>query len=247
MRNWIDNGYLKAKNIDLPRKVAFKPRKKYKNKNKKPANVLINRTYRDFKEYADKNPHLLVSQLDTVQGQQGDKKFLLTIHFPLIHFQFGILLESKNPLELNDKLLKLQEKIGIEKWKKVFPIMVTDNGIEFNYLHNLEIDSNGECVSRVFYCNPYTSSQKGACKKNHEFIRYIEPKYHSFNHLDQEKVNKIFSHINSVYRKAINDVRPIDLAILFLGQDFLDAIGIKKIEPDDVNLTQSLTKKIKHR
>ena len=32
---------------------------------------------------------------------------------------------------------------------------------------------------------------------------------------------------------------------MVLGEEFLNKINIKKIEPDDVNLTQSLTKKIK--
>lgn len=107
--------------------------------------------------------------------------------------------------------------------------------------------TTGEHLSHVFYCNPYCSSQKGACEKNHEFVRYIEPKYSSLDHLDQEKVNSIFSHINSVYRSSLKGVRPIDLAEAILGKKFLDTIGIKRIEPDDVNLTQSLTKKTKHK
>jgi hypothetical protein len=99
----------------------------------------------------------------------------------------------------------------------------------------------------VFYCNPYCSSQKGACERNHEFLRYIEPKYHSLDHLNQDKVNLIFSHINSIYRESLNGIRPIDLAEAVLGTTFLKTIGIKKIEPDNVNLTQSLTKSIKLR
>ena len=56
----------------------------------------------------------------------------------------------------------------------------------------LEDDEFGEYLSNVFYCNPYCSSQKGSCEKNHEFFRYIEPKYHSLDHLTQDKVDLIF-------------------------------------------------------
>ena len=136
--------------------------------------------------------------------------------------------------------------MGIESWKQIFPIMLSDNGIEFNKLYELEtIGNDNTKISSVFYCNPYCSGQKGACERNHEFIRYVEPKYHSFNHLTQEKVNVIFSNINSLYRKSLPGVTPYQLAYSVLGKDFLEIIGIKKIEPDDVNLTQSLTKKIK--
>ena len=65
------------------------------------------------------------------------------------------------------------------------------------------------------------------------------------NQLTQEKVNLIFSHINSYYRPGLNGVIPYDLAEMVLGKEFLDIIEIKKIEPQNINLTQSVTKKIK--
>ena len=245
LRNWINNGYTDAKNIDLPRKVSFKPKKEYAHKITKPTSIILGRSYLDFKKFCKENPSLIVSQFDTVEGKKNDIIKILTIHFPSIHFQFGILLSEFSAEEVNNKLLELRNKIGIDLWKKIFPIMLSDNGIEFNKFYELEYDDNGEHLSNVFYCDPYRSSQKGACEKNHEFIRYIEPKHHSLDHLTQEKVDLIFSHINSVYRASLNGVRPIDLALIVLGEEFLNKINIKKIEPDDVNLTQSLTKKIK--
>ena len=55
----------------------------------------------------------------------------------------------------------------------------------------------------------------------------------------------MFSHINSYYRPGLNGVTPYDLAEMVLGKEFLDIIEIKKIEPQNINLTQSVTKKIK--
>ena len=43
-------------------------------------------------------------------------------------------------------------------------------------------------LSRVFYCDPMASWQKGRLEKNHEFIRYIIPKGTTFAGLDQEQV-----------------------------------------------------------
>lgn len=153
LRNWINNGYTDAKNIELPRTVSFKPKKEYIHRITKPADVILGRSYRDFNKYCKDNPNLLLSQYDTVEGMKSDNKRILTIHFPSLHFQFGILLESNTPDEVNKKLISLREKLGIENWKRIFPIMLSDNGIEFNKLFELEIDDNGECLSRVFYCN----------------------------------------------------------------------------------------------
>lgn len=245
IRNWINDGYTNAGNIDLPRKVSFKPRKEYIHRITKPSYILHGRTYHDFKIYCKENPSLLVCQLDTVIGKISDEYKVLTFHFPVLHFQFGLLIKGISPDEVNKKLLNLRHIIGKDLWKKVFPILLTDNGFEFNKLNEIEVDEKGELLSKVFYCNPYCSSQKGACERNHELFRYIEPKYHSLNHLDQDKLNIIFSNINSYYRPSLNGVCPYDLALAILGKDFLDYIHIKKIEPNLVNMTQSLIKKIK--
>ena len=170
---------------------------------------------------------------------------LLTIHIPALHFQFRFLITNATSEEVNKVLLDLRKKIGIELWKKIFSIMLCDNGTKFNELYRQEFDEKQNKLSNVFYCDPYCSSQKGACEQNHELIRYIEPKHHSLNNLTQEKVNLMFSHINSYYRPGLNGVTPYDLAEMVLGKEFLDIIEIKKIEPQNVNLTQSLTKKIK--
>ena len=247
LRNWINKGFTDAKNINLPRKVSFKPSKEYIHRITKPSNVIDGRTYKDYKKFIKDNPDLLVCQIDTVEGKKTDSFKILTLHFPALHFQFGILIKNITSSKVNRTLLELRNMIGFEEWKRIFPILLTDNGIEFNELYLIENDSiTGEHLSNVYYCDPYCSSQKGSCERNHEFIRYIEPKYHTFEHLNQAKVNLIFSHINSLYRQSLNGIRPIDLAVAILGKNFLETIGIKKIEPDFVNLTQSLTKNIKH-
>lgn len=48
---------------------------------------------------------------------KSDNKRILTIHFPSLHFQFGILLESNTPDEVNKKLISLREKLGIESFQ----------------------------------------------------------------------------------------------------------------------------------
>lgn len=248
LRNWINKGYMDAKPIDLPRQVSFKPKKEYIHRITKPSAIIFGRSYRDYREFIKENPDLLTCQIDTLEGKKFDVNKVLTIHFPSIHFQFGVLINNINSQKVNDYFISLRDKIGTDMWKKLFPIMLTDNGIEFYDLYQIENEQeNGEHLTNVFYCNPYCSSQKGACERNHEFFRYIEPKFSSLDHLTQEKVNLIFSNINSVFRASLNGVRPIDLAEIVLGKEFLKIIGIKKIEPDEVNLTQSLTKKIKHK
>ena len=235
LRNWINNGYMQARNIDLPRKVSFKTNRNYVSRISKPADILDGRMYRDYNKFTKEHPDKIVSQLDTVHGIITDKKTILTIHFPSISFQFGILLSNCDTDEVNSKLLELRTKIGIDEWKRIFAVLLTDNGIEFNKIHELEIDNNtGELLSNVFFCDPYKSSQKGSCERNHEIFRYIQPKKQSIEYLTQDILNEYFSNINCLYRKGLNGVRPYDLAKIILGEQFLSIIGIYEINPDDV-------------
>lgn len=244
LRNWINKGYTKAKNIDMPRVVRFKVNKEYAHRISKPASILVGRMYKDYKEYVKSHPNQLVAELDTVYGLQSDSKRILTIHFPSIKFQFGILLERITADEVNSKLLALRKAIGTDLWQTIFPIILTDNGTEFNKLYELEKDEHGKTISNVFYCDPYRSSQKASCERNHEFFRYIQPKKKSIQHFTQNTLDFIFSNINCVYRSSINGVRPYDLAKTILKEKFLNAINIVEIKPDDVDLSRKPSKVI---
>lgn len=138
-------------------------------------------------------------------------------------------------------MLDLREKIGIQKWKSIFPIILCDNGLEFNNLSDIEMDvTTGEVLSRVFYTDPYRSNQKAECERNHEYFIYILPKKNSFDRLTQDRVNLIFSNINCAYRPSLPGVRPYDLALQLFGKDFLDFIGIFEVKPEDILFTKKL-------
>ena len=65
----------------------------------------------------------------------------------------------------------------------------------------------------------------------------------SFKSLTQDDVCLVFSHVNSYTRGVLNDSTPYDSFVARhgeAGKKFLDALGIRRIEPNDVNLTPML-------
>lgn len=131
-----------------------------------------------------------------------------------------------------------------DEYKKIFQVILTDNGTEFSDPESIEIDCDtGEVVSKVFYCDPNCSWQKGMIEKNHEFIRYVLPKGTSFAGLTQEDCNILASHINSVPRVSLNNATPYEVAEIFIGKKDLERLEIKKIEYDEVDLSKKLLKK----
>ena len=115
---------------------------------------------------------------------------------------------------------------------------VADNGFEFSTFHNLE-----KFNLKVFFTNPYRSTDKAECERNHEFIRYIIPKRKTLDIYNQNDLNLMFSHINSYIRESNQNKTPYELVRESFGSEFLDLIGIKYVNPNDVILKPSLLRK----
>ena len=129
-------------------------------------------------------------------------------------------------------------------FKKVFEVILTDNGSEFFNPISIEVDKEtGEIISHIFYCDSGASWQKGAIEKNHEYIRYVLPKGSSFDNLTQEKTNILMSNINSTSRDILNGKTPYEAMLMVLDEQTIENLGVTKVEPNAVNLSPKLLKK----
>ena len=70
-------------------------------------------------------------QLDTVVGAQLDTKIILTICFPSLHFQFGVLIDVLTSDRVVEALLDIRKRIEPNTYKLLFGTILTDNGFEF--------------------------------------------------------------------------------------------------------------------
>ena len=114
---------------------------------------------------------------------------------------------------------------------------------EFTNPVAIECTEYGEIRSRVFYCDPQRSDQKGGCEVTHEFIRRVLPKGTSFDHLQQSDINLMMSHINSYTRKKLGNQSAYRLFSFFYGESVLPSLGIYEIPANDINLTPRLLNK----
>ena len=154
------------------------------------------------------------------------------------------LLPYKQSKYVTEVFNNIKSLIGIDEFKRLFEVILTDNGSEFFDPESIEIDFNtGEKIVSLFYCDPSCSWQKGSIEKNHEYIRYILPKGTSFASLSQDDCYLIASHINSTPRLSLNNNSPYDMAFLFLGEDNINKFKIKKINNDEIDLSIRLLKK----
>ena len=199
---------------------------------------LLGRTFKDFRGFVRAHRRANVAQFDSVIGKNEDEKAILTITFPKYGFQFGIIIRKGSPASVNAAIRRLFSRIGPASAKRAFPACLCDNGTEFSAFYQNEFSLDGEQMVRTFYATPYRSNDKAECERNHELVRYVIPKGKSLDFLTQDILDGIFSNINSYVRKSKNDKTPYDLVRAKFGQDFLDAIGIKRIPNKKVKLTQ---------
>lgn len=241
--NLIDMGALEVKNIDLPRKVRYRQIPKKKTYYKIDKKCLEGRKYENYLNYISNNPDINVVEMDTVEGIKGGK-VLLTIHFVNCSFMFAFIREHNDAQSVIDIFNMIEEKIGTETFKKLFTVILTDNGSEFSNPSEIEINNNtGEVRTKIFYCEPGRSDQKGSCEVNHEMIRRVLPKHTTFDDLTQEDINLLMSHINSYKRKKLNDCSPLQLFNLMYGNNIANTLGIKEINPNSIDLSVNLLKK----
>ncbi|NLX93091.1 MAG: IS30 family transposase [Clostridiales bacterium] len=230
----LQKGYLSVSAIDFPRVVKFKPRRQ-KAMEYVPKTAKIGRTYADFLAFTEKNGIPSWVEMDTVIGRIGGK-VILTLHFTFCNFMVGILLDNKTAAEAATKFQKLKAAFSSNKvrFARVFPLILTDNGGEFSNISAFECNLDGVKETDLFFCDPMQSCQKPRVEKNHTLFRDIVPKGKSFDGFTQEKVNMIFSHVNSVKRKVLNGKTPYEIFSFTYGSDIAEIFGIKPIPADKV-------------
>lgn len=241
--NYMDLGLFSVKNIDLPRRVRYKMQKKRRGQNPVNYQYRNRRSYKDFQKYLEAFPEYEVVEMDTVKGKRDAGKCLMTLLFRNSSFMLIFLLPSCTQDAVKSIFDQLYEGLGPIVFRKTFRVILTDNGPEFKNPWSIERAPNGERRTRVFYCDPYHSNQKGRLEKNHEFIRYIIPKGSSMFYLTPEDVRLMTCHINSIARDSLNGQTPFDLASLLISKKVPEFLGLHKISPDEVILKPALLKK----
>ena len=237
--NYIDNGILSLSNIDLPKKVKYKKRKS-SNINtiyKRDTLILKIRTHEDYIVMIAKHPKYSKVQLDTVIGKSTDKKCLLTMYIVETHYMLIFLLDKKTAENVTNIFKDIKEGLGIEEYKNIFRIILTDNGVEFFNPYEMEYDyETGKKIANVFYCHPNASYEKHEIEVNHEYIRRVFPKGTSFENITMDIIKRLQDNINAIPRESLDGSTPFDLTNKKYSK-LIEYLNAQYILPDDVDMS----------
>ena len=242
---YIDKGVLSIRNIDLRRKLGYKPRRKKKEVSESFLNMEFRkkRTYDDYLKYMEKHPNTPVIQMDTVKGCREQGKRLLTLHFCDTNMMLMLLMRDGKADTVVEQFDMLTGLLGLEDFRHIFPVILTDNGSEFMHTREMETTENGKRRTKIFYCDPMASWQKPQIEKNHEYIRYVLPKGKSLNPYTQEDMTLLANHINSTRRESLGNRSPYEATNDEAVLRMMYLMGLHPVPADEVNLNRNLLRK----
>ena len=238
-------GYLSCKNIDLPRIVRYRKRKRNVSKNKserKEKKCRINRTYQDFIKYKEANKITYYVEMDKVEGVKGHPA-LLTLNFVPFNFMLAYKLKTQTISEVTDKINELKKLLGYELFHKVFPIMLTDNGKEFKRPDLIEDNGQDVVKTKVFYCDSRRSDQKGSIEVTYEYIRRFIEQGTNLDKYSDGDIMLMMNHINNTRREKLNGDTPFNLMKEKIGEENIKKLGFYFIPSQDIILKPSLFNK----
>ena len=240
--NYSEKGYLDVKNIDMPRKVRYKKRKRTSPKRARTEDSCRkNRTHEDFKSYINEGQITYFAEMDTVEGKEGHS-VLLTLYLVPLNVLLAYKLSSQTIDEVVNKIKLLKQTLGFELFHNIFPIILTDNGKEFKRPELIEDNGPDVLSTKVFYCDPRRSDQKGEIEVAHEYIRRYIPKGIDIDNYSDEQINLMINHINSTKRESLDAKSPYELLVAKIGEENTKKLGLYYIAPNDVILKPSLFK-----
>lgn len=243
LRRMINGNVLDARNIDLRDMVKRKERRSTKNKDRNTRLTIskVGHLYKDFLRYMEEHDENVV-EMDCVEGKKDDNEVLLTLHFKTWYMQLAFIMENQTALDVVKTLDKVEEALGTDLFLQMFPVILTDNGHEFTDIAGMERSINGGQRTRIFFCEPNRSDEKGACENHHRMIRWFIPKGTSLSPYTQADITLMMNHINSYKRKSLFEKSAYQVAKKIVPEDFFILLGLEEIEPDKVIMNSSIFK-----
>ncbi len=199
--NYIHANKIDLKPIELPRMVRRKPSKSYKTYTPKGqrGDSIENRPFepQDRSKFGNWEGDLVTGPRD---GQNGA---FLTLIERKTRFYYMIPIKSKKSKNVYLAINKLNKLYG-DNFKDIFKSITFDNGSEFARFKDIEIKpGTNEQRTKVYFANPYASSERGSNEKCNQLIRYYIPKGTDINKVDASLIEEVQLGINNKKRKIL--------------------------------------------
>jgi IS30 family transposase len=198
--NWIDDGLVKVKNIDLLLKVRRKPKSpRHKRKG------IFGRSIETRPVAVETREEFWHWEGDGIVGKGGKGQLISLVERKIgIGLLFNV--GSRREHKIIEVLDNLEKQYG-SYFPKIFKSITFDNGLEF--ANSKAMEQGGRTT--VYYAHPYSSFERGTNENWNGIVRRFIPKGRSFDILDETTLHRINHYINTLPRKRFGYKTPLDM------------------------------------
>ena len=188
------------------------------------------RGYLDYLAHRRRNPGEFGCQMDFLGSIVADRKAILTISIPELHFVYVRLLPKNDPKAVVSLWDWVDSKIGREAFGRVFSFILTDNDPCFSDFAGIESDAGGEIRTRVFYADPYVSNQKGSVENMNGQLRLHFPKGASVDPIPDARVREANESMIDRPLKSLGGKTPREAFEAVYGEGIIELL-LDYVEP----------------
>lgn len=143
-------------------------------------------------------------EMDSVLSGRKGRAALLVLTERVTRFEIGMRVPDHTAASVVSALDRLERRFGARKFRKVFKSITVDNGTEFSDCEGLERSClRREQRTKLYYCHPYSSWERGSNEKQNQMIRWHFPKGTNFGKVSQTSIDRTMDWINNYPRKIL--------------------------------------------
>jgi IS30 family transposase len=192
--NYIEQGFMNIRNIDLPMKTRLNTKKKRSRKNKR----VLGRSIEDRPAEINNREDFGHWEIDTVIGKKSKDPVLLTLTERKTRQEIIMKIASKASEAVSKAIQFIQKECG-SNFSKVFKTITADNGSEFADLDSTLKKEDTD----IYFAHPYTSCERGTNERHNGLIRRFIPKGKAIAEVSSETISHVEKWCNQLPRKIL--------------------------------------------
>lgn len=198
--NYITNGvFLRITNKDLPlRGESKRDYKKVHTAARPPRGESIEHRPEEVDERKEPGHW----EMDTVKDTRRSKKCILMLTERVSRNEISLPMYGATMENVVAALNGLERKWG-NLFNRVFRTITVDNGSEFADCKGMEESIFGGKRTKIYYCHPYSSYERGSNENLNKMFRRIFPKGTNFDNVPDEEIIAAADWMNNYPRKIL--------------------------------------------
>ena len=186
---------------DLYKQLRHKGKKRIKYASKRKSRIKDRVSIHKRPDTVEEKTRLGDFEIDTIIGAERKGAIVTIVDRKSMYLKLSV------PYSKNSKIVAHEIKRLLHPYKKKVHTITTDNGLEF--AQHKKVSKSLNCD--YYFCDPYSSWQRGLNENINGLIRQYIPKGSSFENISKKQIRHIEERLNHRPRKSLGWKTPYEV------------------------------------